>query len=231
MWTTSPILQILVGSLKFSYFGPVWSICSSLSLFFLANWVKFGFRLHLPHQFSICFCSSSFSFCTPRCRICKNASLGKYFREILILKSYESASKIFQMFDKKRSLEKNVSQKYSNWFDSSCQCNLRFHCSKVGCCNLQWVGSIEMHLDEMFLCQNVLNLESRKVEDAVQHYNKEFMKPTLKISHNLISQRLKATSGLLFPKQVSNPTCWLSDHAILILPHSCKIFVAFSPTI
>ena len=139
----------------------------------------FGFPLHLPHQFSICFCSSSFSFCTPRWGICKNALLGKYFSEILILKSYESTSKIFQKFDKKCPSEKNVPQKYSNWFDSSCQCNLRFHCSKVGCCNLQWVGSIEMHLDEMFLCQNVLNLESKKNkknEDAVQHYNKGFMK-------------------------------------------------------
>ena len=91
----------------------------------------------------------------------QNALLGKYFREILILKSYESVSKIPQKFDKKCPSENNVSQKYSNWFDSSCQCNLRFHCSKVGCCNLQWVGSIEMHLDEMFLCQNVLNLESK----------------------------------------------------------------------
>ena len=161
----------------------------------------------------------------------QNALLGKYFSEILILKSYESVSKIPQKFDKKCPSENNVSQKYSNWFYSSCHCNLRFHCSKVGCCNLQWVGSIEMHLDEMFLCQNVLNLESRKVEHAVQHYNKEFMKPTLKISHNLISQRPKATSGLLFPKQVSNPTCRLSDHAIQILPHVCKIFVAFSSTI
>ena len=133
----------------------------------------FGFPLHLLHQFSICFCSS-FSFCTPRWGICKNALLGKYFSEILILKSYESVSELFLKFDKKRPSEKNVSQKYSNWFDSSCQCNLRFHCSKVGCCNLQWVGSIEMHLDEMFLWENVLNLESKKIEHAVQHYQKNY---------------------------------------------------------
>jgi len=93
------------------------------------------------------------------------------------------------------------------------------------------VGSIEMHLDEMFLCQNVLNLESEKVEHAVQHYPKEFMKPTLKSISQFDITKTKGYVGPINPKQVSNPTCRLNDHAIQILPHSCKIFVSFSPTI
>ena len=136
MWTTSPILQILVGSLKFSYFGPVWSICSSLSLFFWQTESSLVSVFTCRINFQFAFVVLLFLFARLGA-VSANALLGKYFREMLILKSYESASKIFQMFDKKRPSEKNVSQKYSNWFDSSCQCNLRFHCSKVGCCNLQ----------------------------------------------------------------------------------------------
>ena len=57
-----------------------------------------------------------------------------------------------------------------------------------------------MHLDEMFLCQNVLNLESKKIEHAVQHYNKEFMKPTLKRISQFDITKTKGYVGPIIPK-------------------------------
>ena len=60
-----------------------------------------------------------------------------------------------------------------------------------------------MHLDEMFLCQNVLNLESKKNkknEDAVQHYNKGFMKPTLKRISQFDITKTKGYVGPIIPK-------------------------------